>query len=94
MLKEIEDITFRLKFRLIELGVALPPPGIMTISILNQINMDFKQMSHELLGISSPLLFKNAQSVILNITGKYYLIDNVQQLWVALKKCLKYIESY
>ena len=44
MLKELENIIFKIKTRLLHLGVELPP-SIMNISVLKQLDMDFKQMS-------------------------------------------------
>ena len=93
MLKELELIIFKIKTRLLHLGIELPP-SIMNISILKQIDMDFKQMSLTILGMKSDILFKNAEAVFLATTAVYYPIHSLNDLLLASKNTLKYIESY
>ena len=94
MLQELEDTTLRLKCRLIELGIELPPAAVMTVSLLKQIDMDFKQMSNVITGSHSPLLFNNASSVLLQITGEWTPIHNLNELSRACSTAVEYIEAY
>lgn len=94
MLQELEDTTIRLKYRLIQLGVELPPAALMTVSLLKQIDMDFKQMSQIIVGSHSPLLFANAETVLLQTTGQWQPIRNLNDLLQACSKAIVYIESY
>jgi len=94
MLQELEDTTLRLKYRLIQLGFELPPAAIMTVSRIQQIDTDFKQMSHVISGSHSPLLFTNAETVLLQITGQWDPIRNLNDLFQACGTALQYIEVY
>tara|TARA_B110000908_G_scaffold172766_1_gene242907 strand:+ start:8887 stop:9168 length:282 start_codon:yes stop_codon:yes gene_type:complete len=93
MLKELENIIFKIKTRLLHLGVELPP-SIMNKSVLKQLDMDFKQMSMCILGKKTDILFENAQVVFLATTAIYYPIYSLKDLMNASKNSLKYIESY
>ena len=93
MLKELENIIFKIKTRLLHLGVELPP-SIMNISVLKQLDMDFKQKSMCILGKKSNILFENAEAVFLATTAIYYPILSLKDLMNASKNSLKYIESY
>lgn len=94
MLQELEDATIRLKYILLTLGLELPPAAIMVTSLLKQIDMDFKQMSTVILGNHSNLLFENAEAVILQTTGNWYPIHNLNELYSACTQACKYIEAY
>ncbi len=93
MLKELENIIFKIKTRLLHLGIELPP-SIVNISILKQLDMDFKQMSISILGKKTDTLFSNAEAVFLATTAIYYHIRSLNDLFLASKNTLKYIESY
>jgi|TARA_B110000967_G_C18756434_1_gene495570 hypothetical protein len=94
MLQELEDITIKFKLRLIHLGLELPPAVRMTISLLKQIDMDFKQMSNVISGSYSTNLFTNAETVILQTTGQWHPIHNLQTLMAATVGAERYIRNY
>ena len=93
MLKELENIIFKIKKRLLYLGIELPP-SIMNMSVLKQLDMDFKQMSRCILGKKTDILFENAEAVFLALTAIYYPIRSLKDLMNASKNSLKYIETY
>ena len=97
MLSAIEKSTWQLKLKLIEFGYELPPPSVIHSSKIKQINMDFKQMSDILLtehGDGRKSLFTNAQNVLMVCTAKYHVIQNLDQLLLAINQTCFYLSSY
>jgi hypothetical protein len=94
MLNSIEKYTLNFKHKLIKLGFELPPVSIVHSNKFKQIDMDYKHMSNILLGKYEKTLYKNATNVLFHCTAKYYNIQNLPELLVALKETTSYISGY
>ena len=95
MLNTIETNTMKFKLQFIQFGFALPPTCTMYTSKIKQIQYDLSHMYTEFVSSDdSQTLFIMACDVIFATTGQYYIIENIQELDLAMKKACTYIQSY
>jgi hypothetical protein len=94
MLDEIIFYTFELKQMLIVLGYALPPVTIMYNNKLQQLNLDFKQMSDIISKKKSETLYENIHNVYFELMSTYKIIESLEDVHDASKTMYNYVKSY
>jgi len=94
MLDKLHEETCLLKMRLIALGLALPPPACTDLNKLKQIHKDYYEMASAL-GYNGPKkLMLTSHYVFLNVLGRHFRLQHIQDLSSASKAARNYMAHY